>query len=59
VEQVSHRMPGAFGVDVNADHLAVAESDHYGNLIDSRRIALPLVGKTADQAKALIGMQRY
>ncbi|GAC1431232.1 MAG: IS200/IS605 family element transposase accessory protein TnpB [Burkholderiaceae bacterium] len=55
VEQVSHRMLGAFGVDVNADHLAVAETDHYGNLIGTHRIALPLVGKTADQAKALIG----
>lgn len=55
VEQVSHRMLGAFGVDVNADHLAVAETDHYGNLIGTHRIELPLVGKTADQAKALIG----
>ena len=55
VEQVSHRMLGAFGVDVNADHLAVAETDHYGNLIRTQRIELPLVGKTADQAKALMG----
>jgi IS605 OrfB family transposase len=55
VKQVSRRMPGAFGVDVNADHLAVAETDHYGNLICSRRIDLPLAGKTAHQAKALIG----
>jgi IS605 OrfB family transposase len=53
--QVSHRMLGAFGVDVNADHLAVAETDHYGNLIATQRIELPLVGKTTDQAKALIG----
>ena len=40
---------------MNTDHLAVAETDHYGNLIGTHRIELPLVGKTADQAKALIG----
>jgi IS605 OrfB family transposase len=55
VEQASHRMLGAFGVDVNADHLAVAETDHYGNLIGAQRIELALVGKSTDQAKALIG----
>jgi IS605 OrfB family transposase len=48
-------MLGALGVDVNADHLAIAETDHYGNLLRVRRIELPLAGKTTDQAKALIG----
>ena len=55
VAQGSHKMLGAFGVDVNADHLAVAETDHFGNLIDTCRIELPLAGKTTDQSKALIG----
>jgi IS605 OrfB family transposase len=55
VAQVSHKMLGAFGVDVNADHLAVAEMDHFGNLIDTHRVELSLAGKTTDQAKALIG----
>lgn len=46
---------GAVGVDTNADHLAVAEVDRFGNLVSTRRIDLPLYGKTTDQAKALIG----
>ena len=46
---------GAIGVDVNADHLAVAETDRFGNLIQARRIELPVYGKTTDQAKAVIG----
>jgi IS605 OrfB family transposase len=55
VEHVSHRMLGAVGVDVNADHLAVSETDRFGNLIGTRRIAVPTYGKTSDQAKALMG----
>src|SRR3989442_10774816 len=31
---------GAVGVDVNADHLAVSETDRFGNLIAARRIGL-------------------
>lgn len=46
---------GAFGMDTNADHLAVAETDRFGNLINTWRIDLPLYGKTTEQAKALIG----
>lgn len=46
---------GSIGVDINADHLAVSETDRSGNLVQARRIELPLYGKTTDQAKALIG----
>ena len=46
---------GAIGVDVNADHLAVSETDRFGNLISARRIDLMVYGKTSGQAKALIG----
>jgi len=46
---------GAVGVDVNADHLAVSETDRFGNLIAARRIDLHTHGKSSDQAKALIG----
>jgi len=46
---------GSIGVDVNADHLAVSETDRFGNLIGARRIGLTVYGKTTDQAKALIG----
>lgn len=55
IERVSCKELGAIGVDVNADHLAVAETDRFGNLIAVRRIPLPLYGKTTEQAKAIIG----
>lgn len=51
----SHTDLGAIGIDVNADHLAVSETDRFGNLIDSRRIDLVVYGKTSNRAKALIG----
>lgn len=46
---------GAIGVDVNADHLAVAETDRFGNLVASRRIELHTYGASTNQAKAAIG----
>lgn len=46
---------GGCGVDINADHLAIAEIDRFGNLVHARRIELNTCGKTTDQAKALIG----
>ena len=46
---------GAVGMDVNADHLAVSETDRFGNLVATRRIDLTTYGKSSDQAKALIG----
>jgi IS605 OrfB family transposase len=55
VEQASRPELGAIGVDINVDHLAVSETDRFGNLIGTRRIALSLYGKTQQQAKALIG----
>jgi IS605 OrfB family transposase len=55
VAQVLRTELGAIGVDVNADHLAVAETDRCGNLIGARRIDLHTYGKSQDQAKALIG----
>jgi IS605 OrfB family transposase len=55
VELVSRKELGAIGIDVNADHLAVSETDRYGNLIGTRRIDLVTYGKTTDQAKAIIG----
>ncbi|WP_441293971.1 IS200/IS605 family accessory protein TnpB-related protein [Azohydromonas australica] len=49
------RVHGCIGLDINADHLAVAELDRFGNLVDARRLELPTRGKSSDQAKALIG----
>ncbi len=55
VDQASSRQLGAIGVDINADHLAVSETDRFGNWIGSTRISLNLYGKTHDQTRALIG----
>lgn len=55
IEQGSNTRLGAVGVDINADHLAVSETDRFGNLVHSLRIDLHTYGKTTDQAKALIG----
>jgi len=46
---------GAIGIDTNADHLALAETDRFGNLVQARRIDTPTYGKSTDQAKAILG----
>ena len=49
------RRSGAIGVDLNADHLAVSETDGDGNWLKSWRAPLVTYGKTQRQAQALIG----
>jgi len=46
---------GVIGVDINADHLAIAESDRFGNPLAKKSIPLNTYGKDHHQAKALIG----
>ena len=46
---------GAVGVDLNADHLAVADTDASGNCINAWRVPLVTYGKNTHQAEALIG----
>jgi len=46
---------GVIGVDINADHLAFAETDRFGNPIAKKSIPLTTYGKNRNQAKALIG----
>jgi len=43
------------GVDINKDHLAVVETDRFGNPIQTLTIPLNLDNKTSHQTKALIG----
>ena len=43
------------GVDLNADHLAVAETDPSGNYVNAWRVPLVTYGKSKHQAEALIG----
>ena len=52
---VTDRRRGAIGVDLNADHLAVAETDASGNCINAWRVPLVTYGKNTNQAEALIG----
>lgn len=55
VARTSRLELGAIGIDVNADHLALSETDRFGNFIGARRIDLHTHGKSTEQTKALIG----
>ena len=55
VPVVTDRRLGVVGVDLNADHLAVSETDGNGNWLSSWRVPLVTYGKSAHQADALIG----
>ena len=52
---VTDQARGAIGVDLNADHLAVSETDGDGNWVRSWRAPLVTYGKSQHQAQALIG----
>ncbi|WP_338924680.1 hypothetical protein V0M98_34240 (plasmid) [Pseudomonas silesiensis] len=51
----SRRELGAIGLDLNANHLALAELDRFGNLIRAEKLPCHNYGKSTDQAKALVG----
>ena len=55
VAVTTDRRHGAIGVDLNADHLAVAETDASGNYLNSWRVPLVTYGKRHHQGEALIG----
>ena len=55
VPVVTDRSLGAIGIDLNADHLAVAEADRSGNFINTFSVPLVTYGMSAHQAEALIG----
>jgi IS605 OrfB family transposase len=46
---------GVIGIDINTDHLALVETDRFGNPIHKQTIPLNLYGKTKEQSLALIG----
>ena len=52
---VTDRRLGAIGVDLNADHLAVTETERSGNFVNAFSVPLVTYGKSAHQAEALIG----
>ncbi|CAF0698549.1 hypothetical protein [Candidatus Methylacidithermus pantelleriae] len=49
------RLGGAVGIDWNEDHLALAETDRFGNLVRMRWIGVNLDGKSEQEAKAIFG----
>ena len=55
VPVVTDRRRGAIGVDLNADHLAVADTDASGNYLKAWRVPLVTYGKNTNQAEALSG----
>ena len=55
VEITTDRRRGAIGVDLNADHLAVVDTDASGNYLNAWRVPLATYGKNTNQAEALIG----
>ena len=55
VPVVTDKRRGAIGVDLNADHLAVSETDSSGNCINAWRVPLVTYGKNTNQAEAIIG----
>ena len=55
VEITTDRRLGVIGVDLNADHLAVAETDASGNYLNAWRASLVTYGKSKHQAEALTG----
>ena len=55
VPVVTDQRRGAIGVDLNADHLAVCETDSSGSYISAFSVPLVTYGKSQRQAEALIG----
>ena len=55
VPVVTDKSRGAVGVDLNADHLAVCETDASGNYVNTFSVPLVTYGKSQHQAEAIIG----
>ena len=55
VPVVTERSLGVIGVDLNADHLAIAETDASGNCINAFSVPLVTYGKSTHRAEAVIG----
>jgi IS605 OrfB family transposase len=52
---VSVASSGRVAVDINADHLAVAETDYFGNYVKAFSVPCRTQGLTSEQAAAAIG----
>jgi IS605 OrfB family transposase len=54
-ESLSQEDIGVIGIDLNSDHIAYAETDRFGNLIEKKTYSWISYGKSNDQLKALTG----
>jgi len=52
---ITHKENGVIAVDINSDHLAVVETDRFGNPLHTLNIPLQLHNTSKDQTRALIG----
>jgi IS605 OrfB family transposase len=55
ISVISRRDTGVIGIDINAGHLSVTETDRFGNPIEYFLIPCVTYGKTAEQRGAIIG----
>ena len=55
VAVISHRQAGVIGVDINADRLAVTETDRFGNPVGSWVIQCVTYGRTSERRAAVLG----
>jgi IS605 OrfB family transposase len=46
---------GVIGIDLNTDHIACAETDRFGNPVDSKKLPWVTNGKTKNQIRAITG----
>ena len=53
--QISRYNIGMIGLDININHIALTETDHYGNLLNKKSIPINLYGKNKNQTLAIIG----
>ena len=54
-DATSNLQIGAIGADLNADCIAVSETDRYGNLVKTEVIPCATRGKSSEQTKAILG----
>ncbi len=49
-QRISNKQIGTIGIDINADHLSIAETDRFGNLIKAFDVQLNLKDKSSNQS---------
>jgi IS605 OrfB family transposase len=52
---VTSTQNGVIGIDINANHLALTETDRFGNPLSKKTIPLNTYGKDHNQTRALVG----